>query len=357
LLTGIAISSRALAGELLSGTLQASLFKSRINMSDSSDWAFPSALQPQAAVLQFDLSATLASVLRVRSEIPEDAFTAAALGTERIGNGVAIRVDGRTVVLTIGYLITEAQNIWLTTQDGRDLPGHAFAYDQVTGFGVILPMGELNVPTAQLGSSQSVPIGSDVTVIGHGGIQHAVTSKLIAKREFAGYWEYLLDEALLVSPPHPQWGGTALIDATGKLIGLGSLLIQESVSGDQFDANLFVPIDVLTPILGELLIAGRVTRTPRPWLGLYTTEREEELVIAGVTESGPAQQAELRTGDIITHVGKHPVQSLPQFYRALWAQGTAGSMITLMIKRNKRSQSVQLRSASREDFLVKPRAH
>ncbi len=326
-------------------------------MSDSSDWAFPTALQPQASHLQFDLPAALASVLRVRSEIPEDAFTAAALGTERIGNGVAIRVDGRIVVLTIGYLITEAQNIWLTTHDGRDLPGHALAYDQVTGFGIILPMGDLRVPTLELGGSKHVPVGSDVTVIGHGGAHHAVASKLIAKREFAGYWEYLLEEALLVSPPHPQWGGTALIDAAGKLMGVGSLLIQESVSGDQFDANLFVPTDLLTPILDELLLTGRVTRPARPWLGLYTTEQDEQLVIAGVTQSGPAQQAELRTGDIITHVGRHPVQSLPQFYRALWAQGTAGSMITLMIKRGKRSQSVQLRSASRGDYLLKPRAH
>lgn len=326
-------------------------------MSDSSDWAFPSALQPQASQLQFDLSAALAGVLRIRSEVPEDAFTAATLGTERIGNGVAIHAAGRIVIVTVGYLITEAQNIWLTTHDGRELPGHALAYDQVTGFGLILPMGDLQVPVLQLGSSRNTAIGGDVTVIGHGGIQHAIASKLIAKREFAGYWEYLLDEALLVSPPHPQWGGTALIDATGKLVGLGSLLIQESVSGDQFDANLFVPIELLTPILDELLTTGKVARSPRPWLGLYTTEQDDHLVIAGVSSSGPAQLAELRNGDVITHVGKYPVQTLPKFYRALWAQGAAGSMISLTIKRGKRSQSVQLRSASRDDFLLKPRAH
>lgn len=326
-------------------------------MSDSSDWAFPPALQPQASQLRFDLQTTLSSVLRVRSEIPEDAFTAAALGTERIGNGVVIHAAGRPVVLTVGYLITEAHNIWLTTHDGRELPGHALAYDQVTGFGLILPLGELNAPAVALGSSNALAVGSDVTVIGHGGIHHAVNSKLIAKREFAGYWEYLLEEALLVSPPHPQWGGTALIDANGKLAGLGSLLIQESVSGDQFDANLFVPIDLLTPILDELLATGKVTRAPRPWLGLYTTEQDDRLVIVGVTHSGPAQLAELHDGDIITHVGKRAVQTLPEFYRTLWAQGTAGSMITLVVKRGKRSREVQLRSASREDYLLKPRAH
>lgn len=326
-------------------------------MSDSSDWAFPSALQPQASQLQFDLQTTLRSVLRVRSEVPEDAFTAAALGTERVGNGVVINASGRSVVLTIGYLITEAHNIWLTTHDGRELPGHALAYDQVTGFGLVLPLGELNVPSVELGSSKMLPIGSEVSVIGHGGIQHAVTSKLIAKREFAGYWEYLLDEALLVAPPHPQWGGTALIDTNGKLVGLGSLLIQENVSGDQFDANLFVPIDLLTPILDELLTTGKVTRAARPWLGLYATEQDDTVVVAGVTHSGPAQLAELHNGDIITHVGRYSVQSLAEFYRTLWAQGSAGSMITLRIKRGKRRHEVQVRSASRDDYLLKPRAH
>jgi S1-C subfamily serine protease len=161
----------------------------------------------------------------------------------------------------------------------------------------------------------------------------------------------------VVAPPHPQWGGTALLDASGKLVGVGSLLMQESVSGDQFDANLFVPIDQLTPILDELLSTGRVQRTERPWLGLYTTEQDDQLVIAGVTHSGPAQLAQLQPGDIITHVGGSPVDSLAAFYRTLWAQGAAGSMITLTIRRGKRSRAVQLRSASREDYLLKARAH
>jgi S1-C subfamily serine protease len=194
-------------------------------------------------------------------------------------------------------------------------------------------------------------------VIGHGGIEHAISSKVIARREFAGYWEYLLDDALLVSPPHPQWGGTTLLDATGKLVGIGSLLMQEQLSGDQFDANLFVPIDLLTPVLNELLSVGKVQRAQRPWLGLYTTEQEDQVVIVGVTSSGPAQQAQLQQGDVITQVGDSPVTTLATFYRTLWAQGPAGSMITLTIKRGKRSRSVQLRSASREDFLLKPRAH
>ncbi len=326
-------------------------------MTDKNDWAFPPALQPKATDLPFDLHAALNSVVQVHSAIPDDAFTAAALGTERAGSGVVIMAQGRPVVLTIGYLITEAQNILLRTYDGRVLPGHALAHDYVTGFGLILPLGELNTPSVPLGSSHGLVAGSEVTVIGHGGIEHAATSKLIARREFAGYWEYLLDDGLLVAPPHPQWGGTALLDNQGTLVGLGSLLIQESVSGDQFDANLFVPIDLLLPMLDELLSTGKVQRTPHPWLGLYTTEQEGQLLIAGVSESGPAQQAALRRGDVVTHVGKQAVHTLPQFYRTLWAQGAAGSMITLTIKRGKQRRDVQLRSASRDDYLLKARGH
>ncbi|MGD9841924.1 MAG: S1C family serine protease [Steroidobacteraceae bacterium] len=326
-------------------------------MTEDDNWSFPSNLQPLPAQLDFDLQQALQNVVRVRSEVPDDAFTASALGTERVGNGVVIKAGERQAVLTVGYLITEAQNVWLTAHDGRQVAGHALAYDQATGFGIILPLGDLDASGLQLGSAQSLLAGNEVIVMGHGGIAHALSSKVIDKREFAGYWEYLLDEALMVSPPHPQWGGTALVDQQGRLVGIGSLLVQELSSGDQFDANLFVPIDLLTPILDELLNNGKVQRPPRPWLGLYTTEQNDELLIAGVTDSGPAHEAQLRDGDIITHVAKQAVQTLPQFYRTLWAQGTAGTMITLGIKRGNKHRQVMLRSASRDDYLLKPKAH
>lgn len=297
-------------------------------MTDSSDWAFPPAMQPRASEVQFDLQQALNSVVRVR-----------------------------TVILTIGYLITEAQQIWIGAHDGRELPGHALAYDYVTGFGLILPFGELKVPSLELGDSHQLLVDDMVTVIGHGGIEHALSSKLIAQREFAGYWEYLIEDSLLVAPPHPQWGGAALLDTGGKLVGIGSLLVQENVSGDQFDANLFVPIELLKPILDELLTTGKAQRPERPWLGLYTTEQGDQLVIVGVTSSGPAQQAQLQRDDIVTHVGSTPVNTLAAFYRVLWAQGTAGSMIALTIKRGKHNRVMRLRSASRDDYLLKPKAH
>ena len=175
-------------------------------MAESSNWAFPRELRPKPEDVRFDLEAALDSVVLLRAEIPEDAFTASILGTERAGNGVVIREDG--LVLTIGYLITEAQTIWLTTNSGTAVAGHPLAYDQATGFGLVQPLGRLGVPALQRGSAASYAAGDDVIVIGHGGRAHALTAKVIAKREFAGYWEYVLDEALC-SPHLPTRSGPA----------------------------------------------------------------------------------------------------------------------------------------------------
>src|SRR5262249_20026759 len=232
-------------------------------MTESMEWAFPERLQPQQEKLRFNLEAALQSVVQVPSEVPDEAFTASALGTERIGHGVVIGPDG--LVLTIGYLITEAESIWLTTNSGAVVPGHALAYDQVTGFGLVLPLGRLDVPTMQRGSAANVAVGDSVTVIGHGGLEHALDARIIARREFAGYWEYLREEALFTAPAHPQWGGTALVGEDGRLLGVGSLLVQETAGAETIDANMFVPIDLLEPILADMVRFGRPTRAARPW--------------------------------------------------------------------------------------------
>ena len=220
-------------------------------MADPDSWAFPERLQPHQDRLHFDLQSALQSVVLLRAEIPDDAFTASVLGTERVGHGVVIGNDG--LVLTIGYLITEASSIWLTTRTGAVVPGHALAYDHVTGFGLVLPLGNLPVPPMERGESALVGVGDTVTVIGHGGQEHALETRLVARREFAGYWEYLLDEALFTSPPHPHWAGTALVGEDGRLLGIGSLLLQERVESLSTDANMFVPIDLLEPILADML--------------------------------------------------------------------------------------------------------
>src|SRR6185295_6566702 len=202
------------------------------------------------------------------------------LGTERAGNGVVIRDDG--LVVTIGYLITEAESIWLTTNRGVVVPGHALAYDQSTGLGLVLPLAPLGVRPLERGSATAVLANADVVVIGQGGRPHSLKAKVVAKREFAGYWEYVLDEALFTAPAHPQWGGAALVGQDGRLLGIGSLLVQESVAGKTVDGNMFVPIDLLAPILDEMLTLGRAARAPRAWLGIYAAEMDGHLVIGGL---------------------------------------------------------------------------
>src|SRR5689334_22679927 len=227
------------------------------------EWAFPVEMRPRPEEWRFDLQKALDSVVGLRAEIPEDAFTAQILGTERAGNGVVIREDG--LVLTIGYLITEASAIWLTTNRGAAVAGHPLAYDQATGFGLVQPLGRLDARPLARGSAAACRVGDEVIVAGHGGLAHALKARIIAKREFAGYWEYVLEEALFTAPAHPQWGGAALVGPDGRLLGIGSLLVQESAAGKAVDGNMFVPIDLLAPILSDLLTLGRAARPPRAW--------------------------------------------------------------------------------------------
>ena len=213
-------------------------------MASVSDWKVPASVQPKPEDYAYDLEAALSAVVGVRAVVPPDAFTADTLGTERAGNGVLIRADG--LVLTIGYLVTEAETIWLSLIDGRAVPGTVLAYDQTTGFGLVQALARLDLPALPIGQSSAVSVGERVVVGGAGGRQHSVAARIVAKQEFAGYWEYVVDEAIFTAPSHPNWGGTALIGSNGDLIGIGSLQLQEGrEQGPPGDLNMIVPIDLL----------------------------------------------------------------------------------------------------------------
>jgi S1-C subfamily serine protease len=324
-------------------------------MSDEQTWAFPESVQPKPGETQFDLERAFDAVVLVRSEIPEDAYSAATLGTERIGYGAAIREDG--LVLTIGYLINEASQIWLTTNRGALVAGYPLAYDHATGFGLIQPLGKLAVPHLQRGLASDVKIGDSAFVIGHGGSTHSLKTRVIAKQEFAGYWEYVLDEALFTAPAHPQWGGSALLDAQGNLIGIGSLLVQQEINGTPYPVNMFVPIDLLAPIYDAMLKTGRSPHPPRPWLGMSTQDLGGNLVVARITPGGPASRAGVRVGDLVLGVGGSTVQGLAELFRAVWRLGTAGVEVPLTLSRAGDARQVIVKSADRNDFLTKPRLH
>ncbi|HEY6240453.1 MAG TPA: S1C family serine protease [Burkholderiales bacterium] len=324
-------------------------------MADLSNWAFPPEMQPSAEEARFDLEAALDSVVLLRAEVPEDAFTAGILGTERVGNGVVIRDDG--LVLTIGYLVTEASTLWLNTNRGNAVPGHAIAYDQPTGFGLVQALGKLNVPALALGNSASCSVGEDVVVAGHGGRRHSLRAKLIAKREFAGYWEYVLDEALFTAPAHPHWSGAALIDSEGKLLGIGSLMVQEELGGRTVQGNMMVPIDLLEPILDDMLKLGRAKRPARPWLGLYATEVEGHVVVSGLASGCPAERAGVQVGDIVIEVAGNRVSGLADLFRRIWTIGPAGVEVPLTLVREGSVSRVAASSADRQTLLKKPSLH
>lgn len=320
------------------------------------DWEIPLKLQPNPADCSFDLESALRSVVSLKANAPPDAFTANSLGTERAGSAVVIGDDG--LVLTIGYLVTEVETIWLVTHDGRAVPGHALAYDQETGFGLIQPLGRLNLPRLEIGDSDAVQEGDSVIFAAGGGRQHAIETSVVARHQFAGYWEYLIEDAIFTAPAHPFWGGAALIGADGRLLGIGSLILQQGdQQGRRLDRNMVVPIGLLRPILHDLLTYGRVNRPARPWLGLYAMENDDSLVVGGLADGGPAERAGIRTGDRIIGVGGEEVSDLGMLWRRLWATGNAGAQVKLQIERDNETVAITAISADRTSFLRAPRLH
>ncbi len=297
-----------------------------------------------------DIEQTLRSLVAVRAVIPDEAFTADTLGTIREGSGVVIGAEG--LVLTIGYLITEAEEVWLTTHEGKVVAAHALAYDQVTGFGLVQALGPLGLPALELGESSKAAIGDQALFAdGAGRFVHA---SIVAKQEFAGYWEYLLDEAIFIAPAHPSWGGAALVGDDGRLLGIGSLRLQMMQAGQAVDINMAVPIDLLDPILDDMRTRGRPSRPPRPWLGVFSAESNGEVIVMSVAQGGPAAKAGLREGDVISDVRDSQVDGLADFYRKLWSTGEAGAEVPLRIVRDGRETWLRIKSADRNDFLVKP---
>jgi S1-C subfamily serine protease len=318
------------------------------------EWKVPPSAQPRADDYSYNLERALASVIGLHSIVPADAFTADTLGVERAGNGVLI--DDR-LVLTIGYLITEAETVWLHLGDGRVVQGHPLGLDQETGFGLVQALGPVDLPVLPIGSSGAALVGERVVVGGAGGRTRSLAGRIAAKQEFAGYWEYVLDEAIFTYPAHPNWGGTALISSKGELIGIGSLQIEREREGKSEHLNMTVPIDLLGPVLDDLRKFGRVNKPARPWLGLYLTEVEDKIVIVGIAPKGPAARAELKTGDVVLAVAGENVATLAAFYRRVWSLGNSGVEVPLTLYREGVTFEVRVNSSDRAKFLKGPRMH
>jgi S1-C subfamily serine protease len=325
-------------------------------MNSPDEWHIPPRFQPDQDAVDYDLETALAAVVSLRAKVPDDAFTAETLGTERIGQGVLIRAPD--LVLTIGYLVTEAEEVWLTTGTGRAVPAYPLAYDFVTGFGLVQALAPLDIPALGLGDSRRLAPGESVVVAAAGGRSGALAAQVVARQEFAGYWEYLIEDAFFTAPAHPRWSGAAMIDSRGRLVGIGSLQLQhEATDARVIPLNMLVPIDLLKPILDDLLTRGRADRPTRPWLGVYSGEADNEVMIIGLAADGPARRAGLRPGDVVRAVAGEPMRSLRRFYRAVWSLGDAGVDVPLTLEREGDVFDVRITSASRDQFLKRSPLH
>ena len=313
-----------------------------------------SAPRPNPEEVAFDLEEVMSAVIPLGAEIPSDAFTAQILGTEREGNGVVIDDEG--LVLTIGYLIVEASAVSVVGADGKTVAADVLAYDYDTGFGLVRAFAPLGVKPLGFGRSAGLEEGDSVIIAAQGGLTQTISGRVVSKREFAGYWEYLLDEAIFTSPPHPNWGGAALIGSEGKLLGIGSLFVEDALPGkNSLAGNMFVPIDLIEPIFADLLTKGRASGAPRPWLGMFTTEALGQLVVMGVVPEGPADLAGVLAGDVILSANGQHLTRLADMFRQLWGSGSAGIDIRLTVLRDNETIDIIVRSGDRYDYLRLPR--
>ncbi len=287
------------------------------------------------------------SVVKIHAKAVPDARSRSTLGPEREGTGIVI--DSSGLILTIGYLIQEAESVEIAAADGRPLPASVVAYDFHTGFGLLRAVKAPPVRPIAFGDSARIGDSEPVLIVGFDGVAPAF---VVSRRPFAGYWEYLLDEAIFTAPATVNWQGAALINKEGKLLGVGSLVVGDALGARaQLPGNMFVPIDLLKPILGDLIAQGRTSAKPRPWLGVNTQDLQGKLIVTRVSPESPAEKAGLAAGDIIIGVRGEQVQGHADFYRKLWASGDAGIEVMLDVLKGTEIKHLGVRSMDRNHYL------
>ena len=296
------------------------------------------------------LEELLDAVVRIKTKIDPDGRTVDTLGNERQGSGIVLDRNG--LVLTIGYLMVEAVAAEVIANTGRTVPATVVGYDQETGFGLLRTVEPLPVYPMAIGKSAGLKAREPVLVASFGGTDMAAPAFVVAKRPFAGNWEYMLDEAIFTSPPHPAWSGAALLNRSGKLVGVGSLVVSDTEGGaSRSPGNMFVPIDLLLPILGDLIVEGRVSAPGHPWLGVTADEMDGRLVVSRLASGGPGEKAGVQLGDVIIAVNGGKTTTLVEFYRKLWAQGSAGTTVRLDVIQDGDVRHIHVQSVNRLDYL------
>lgn len=306
----------------------------------------PSPAAPPGARAQPEMTVDALSVVKLRTRAVADARSAETLGTEREGTGVVIDASG--LVLTIGYLILEAETVELSTADGTTFPAAVVGYDAATGFGLVRAVGRLPIKPVEVGDSSRLATRERVLIVGFDGVAPAY---VVSRRRFVGYWEYLLDDAIYTAPATVNWQGAALLDRERRLVGIGSLAVPDSVGArSAVPGNLFVPIDRLKPLLADLVARGRAAGPARPWLGVTTQEAEGNVIVTRVASDSPADNAPLRVGDVIVALGGQTLRGQADFYTRLWASGAAGREIVLDVLRDGSIKRVTVKSMDRDRY-------
>jgi len=299
---------------------------------------------------RISLDDLLAAVVKVKTYINPDGRTVDNLGRQREGSGVIIDESG--LVLTIGYLMVEAHAAEVSLASGKTVPAVVVGYDHESGFGLLRTLEPVKVKPMPLGKSAAVKERDPVLVASYGGRGMIAPVRVVSKREFAGGWEYMLDEAIFTAPPHPEWSGAALINREGQLVGIGSLIVREASSAkDAVPGNMFVPIDRLAPILADLLANGKPSTPPRPWIGMSTEEVSGRLLVSQVTAGGPAEKAGVQRGNIVVGVDGAVAKTLPELYRQIWARGAAGVVVPLDVMQDDKIRRLDIPSMNRLDHL------
>jgi serine protease Do len=294
------------------------------------------------------------AVVGIKVKALPNARSARTLGAERAGSGVLFAPQG--LVLTIGYLILEADQVEVTSSKGMTVPATVVGYDHATGFGLLRPIGPVDVKPIRLGASEKVE-SLDRLLVATGADEDSLSvATVVSRRQFAGYWEYLIDGAIFTSPPRPDFGGAALINKEGELVGIGSLFVMDAMAkGERLPGNMFVPIDLLKPVLDEMIATGRQKGGKRPWIGVNSVEEDGRLKVIRVSSDGPAEQAGIEAGDMILALSGKKIDNLADFYRRLWAAGEPGVEVTLKVLKGSEVVEVKVRSIDRaENIRRKP---
>ena len=303
-----------------------------------------------AAETGIDAERLYGALVRVQTVSVPNARSNTTLGREREGTGTVIGKDG--LILTIGYLIVEADDVKVTDARGRSHPARVLAYDHATGLGLLKTTLPMNIAPVPLGSSAKLADREPVLIAGWGGIPDTALAYVVSRRPFAASWEYMLDEAIFTSPPTTGWSGAALVDRKGTIVGVGSLVVRDATPGDpKLPGNMFVPIDALKPILDDMVKTGRRKGSARPWLGLSAEEISGRLIVSRVSPDGPADSAGVKNGDIILGVGSDAVRSQSEFYQKLWTRTSAGDVIKLRVLQGVDILDIPVKSIDRVDYF------